>query len=533
MFDIFYLGSKPNLFPHEQAVDSIEQAQELSRTRYCWIVNYLTDYTGHDFLWEPVPWEANQTHEWPSQHQANGGTYLVPRTGGTEVNRNHSVLPHKGSVAVVGIDHGNGLKVHCDYSTRFISDYLGTLKRILSKASEEYVWVVSSVCDYTDFDFTWHPSEWQQDMLHVFPSNEQRFGDTFYVHVPSFLDKTKNLALLEWFDTIHFVEDCVVPRCPTPVVQHNHDSQATAIIAHDFVDPVAHFVVDCTEHLQTPALNLWRQETRAVTTLSTGAGSVLVPREAKNFINTQVYDYPVIDKSHKQLVRDNLLDVVFISNGEVNAEYHWEKLKFYVNNSGRLHRIDGVNGRVAAYHAAAQASTTPWFFAVFAKLEINPDFDWSWQPDRLQQAKHYIFHARNTVNGLEYGHQAMIAYNRRLVLDNPGVGLDFTLDSAHEVVPVLSGTAYYNSDAWTCWRTAFRECIKLRGATDVESQYRLKQWLTVNNAGTVGEWSMRGAQDAVEYYESVDGNFAELRKSYDWAWLSSYAFVKHGLTPDQ
>ena len=74
MFDIFYLGSKPNLFPHEQAVDSIEQAQELSRTRYCWIVNYLTDYTGHDFLWEPVPWEANQTHEWPSQHQANGGT---------------------------------------------------------------------------------------------------------------------------------------------------------------------------------------------------------------------------------------------------------------------------------------------------------------------------------------------------------------------------------------------------------------------------------------------------------------------------
>jgi hypothetical protein len=188
---------------------------------------------------------------------------------------------------------------------------------------------------------------------------------------------------------------------------------------------------------------------------------------------------------------------------------------------------------VAAYHAAANASTTPWFFAVFAKLEVDPEFDWSWQPDRLQQSKHYIFHARNPVNGLEYGHQAMIAYNQKLVLYNPGRGLDFTLDDKHEVVPILSGTAYYNNDAWTCWRTAFRECIKLRMATDVESQYRLKQWLTVNKSGTIGEWSICGAQDAVEYYDSVAGNFDELRKSYDWEWLASYAFVKHSLIPSQ
>jgi hypothetical protein len=127
----------------------------------------------------------------------------------------------------------------------------------------------------------------------------------------------------------------------------------------------------------------------------------------------------------------------------------------------------------------------------------------------------------------------MIAYNKSLTLANTGTGLDFTLDSAHEVVPISSGTAYYNSDAWTCWRTAFRECIKLRMDTNVESQYRLKQWLTVNNAGTIGEWSIRGAQDAVEYYDLVAGDFDELKKSYDWAWLSSYALVKHGLIPDQ
>ena len=50
-----------------------------------------------------------------------------------------------------------------------------------------------------------------------------------------------------------------------------------------------------------------------------------------------------------------------------------------------------------------------------------------WQPDRLQQAKHYIFHAHNPVNGLQYGHMAMIAYNKKLVMTNSAEGLDFTL----------------------------------------------------------------------------------------------------------
>ena len=87
MFDVFYSGKKPGLFAHEQAADSIEHAKQLSRTRYFWWVNYLTDYTGWDFLWEPVPWQAHQRHAWPSQHQPDAGTYLVPANwNGEETN---------------------------------------------------------------------------------------------------------------------------------------------------------------------------------------------------------------------------------------------------------------------------------------------------------------------------------------------------------------------------------------------------------------------------------------------------------------
>lgn len=38
MFDIFYIGKKPNLVPFEKEASSIEHAQQQSRTRYCWIV---------------------------------------------------------------------------------------------------------------------------------------------------------------------------------------------------------------------------------------------------------------------------------------------------------------------------------------------------------------------------------------------------------------------------------------------------------------------------------------------------------------
>jgi hypothetical protein len=352
--------------------------------------------------------------------------------------------------------------------------------------------------------------------------------------VPTFLEKSKNIKLLEWFDTLHFVENISVPRWPMPVIKHEHDTHVAAIHEHEFTTPLVMFTTGGTTGFE-PTVCLWQEQTKTVAPLTPGASVVIVPRETKNHMRQQVYDYPYIDKTWRH-GQDPLLDIVFISNGEPNADQHWQDLVYALQrgHDNRVVRVDGVTGRVAAYHAAAQLSTTPWFFAVFAKLRVDSRFDWAWQPDRLQEPKHYIFHAYNPINGLTYGHQAMIAYNKKLVLANSGSGLDFTLDSAHEVVPILSGTADYAGTRWLAWRTAFRECVKLCGQTDVESKYRLDRWLgPVPVALPNSEWSRWGAEDAVEYYRAVNGDFAELRKSYDWAWLATYALLKRNLIPDQ
>jgi len=670
MFDIFYIGNKPTVNLVTMQVSSIEEALVLCRTKFCWILHYLCDYSGFDLLWEPKPWEAHYQHAFKSQWQQDSGTYLIPKKGASEIYYNEicinrfedktnweipdgiditgfdfswhpdllddpfiyqfgtqwqktggpkytvpaaittkyvrdqvvtvhpsmenweipdgididgfdfswhpdgseppyiyqfgtqwqktggpkytvpdakttkytsQVVVENINVAteVYLIDHGNpetenvigqleskGLTIK--KKARFISSYHGTLKRILSLETNEFVWVCSSVCDYSDFDFSWHPEKWQGTMFHVFPSNEQKFGDTFLINTSSFNTRIRSTEILEWYDTLNFVSDIPVKRWGIETVNVRDDSIVDNVLAHTFTSPLVLFSNKDVEDI--PTVNLWREKTRTVVPLSNGANSTVVPRDAKNHIIAQLYDYPFIDKTHRKDNIDDPLDILFISNGESNADEHWDHLLTVTKNApNRVIRIDGVKGRAEAYQTASTASNTAWAFNVFAKLKVNPEFDWSWQPDRMQESKHYIFNAKNPITGLEYGHMGMIAYNKKLVLKNKAEGLDFTLDQEHEVVPLLSGIAYYANDIGTAWRSAFREVLKLKDddSGNVETEYRLSKWLSSNNT-ELGIWSQRGAEDAVEYYEAVDGNFEKLKLSYEWDWLNDYFNEKYG-----
>jgi hypothetical protein len=671
MFDVFYSGIKPNQFAHEREADSIEHAKTLSKTRYFWWINYLTDYTDFDFLFEPVPWQSHYVHAWPSQWSQFYGACLVPVNVDTIEYHNHteplpprtyqenfrtlidcefdySWVPHpfdppyiyvfgnqwwsavkqptveyhapgaterkyiaypraelavdmtnwsvpdnvdtttfdfswrpdpgdppyiyqfgtqhqrtggpihripgatdikyvdqirikagRIATAIYEIDHldGNaGNIANTTKTVRYFDNYLDTLRRIAKSIPEEheFVWICSSVCDYTDFDFTWHPEVWQATMLHVFPSAGEKFGDTFFMHVPTFKLRSERLQLLDWYD-LNFM-DVDVPRRPLPVIRHTCDTHVEAVKQIEFAGPLAIYTTEDVELDTIPTVPLWREKTKTIVPLSEGAGTVIIPKVAVPYVKRQLYDYPNINRTQRHMLSNKLLDIVFIDNGEPMADdnYHYLKWAAERANTVRIHRSSGVVGRVAAYQAAARLSTTPWFFAVFAKLEVSSAFDWTWQPDRLQEPKHYIFHAYNPVNGLEYGHQALIAYNKKLVLENSAPGLDFTLDQAHEVVPIVSGISNYHYSKWVAWRTAFRECIKLKHSLpDVENEHRLTRWLTPVNTVSNSEYSIWGAEDAVEYYDAVGGDFAELKKSYDWAWLSSYALLKRNLTPSQ
>jgi hypothetical protein len=523
-------------------IDTISRCINRSTTEVCWILDSDLDYTDFDFEYYPNPWQMKMIHVFGTQWSHWGTTYMINKETFAEDTKYIKVIEHLSNLNfvkqrranatnilydIVYIDHGNKdlSNIH-NLIVKYEKSYLNTFKNIvnlLPVKKEHYVWIASTICDYSNFDFTYICDPFAREQLHVFPSDRQKFGDTFLIDVNKLRSLIDHITKLEDFNKINFNQAQRVKRLPAPIIITDSDSHVSSIQT-EFNFPYAVCVTEDNRNinaLDTEPMNLWSDETKTITITSTGGTRIIVPKEAKQYVKKELYDYPYIIKNNK-LAESNPLDIIFFSNGESIADKNYEHLLNITKNlPNKVSRIDGVVGRVKSQHAAANSSETSWYFLINAKLKVSSKFDFNWQPDRLQIAKHYIFRATNPVNGLVYGHQAMVANNKRLTLANNGVGLDFTMDSEHEVVDINSGIALYNTNEWDTWRTAFRECIKLKASGTSENSERLHTWLTTG-IGEFAQYSLQGARHAIEYYEEVNGDFDKLRLSYDWGWLRTY-----------
>lgn len=531
-------------------VDTINRCAAKSNTELLWVLNSELDYSEFDFNYYPNPWQMNMVHVFGTQWSHWGTTFLINKESFPEDTKYVKIVEHLNNLNfvkntrakstqcihdVILVDHGNRelrdvaeqieskISDRTLYFVKYEHSYLNTLKDFIDKLPESkdhYLWICSSVCDYSNFDFSYVVDPFSRESLHVFPSGSQKYGDTFFINVNHLKNIFSYLYEFEAHPSIKFNNDLKTVRLPEPVIITDDDTHVNAIKQIDGFPYATIVTADNKdiEALDVEPINLWSTGTKNIIITSTGATRIVAPKETILHVKKELYDYPYIKRAPK-LVKSNPLDIVYLSNGEPGAEENYEHLlKVAENLPNRVVRVDGINGRAAAYHAAANASNTPWFFTVFAKLKVNEKFDWSWQPDRMQVPKHYIFHAKNPVNGLVYGHQAMIAYNKKLTLANSGRGLDFTLDDEHEVVPLMSGTANYNTDAYSTWRTAFREVLKLCNDFSEDSRNRLEAWLTIAE-GDFAEYSIMGANDAKQYHDEVNGDFDALKLSYEWDWL--------------
>ena len=474
-------------------VDTVSRCINRSTTELLWVLNSELDYADFDFEYYPNPWQMKMVTVFGTQWSHWGTTYLVNRETFGEDTKFIKVIEHLNNLNfvkhirakatecvydVVVVDHGNKeteavVNQLQDKAPRqkvttiqHETDYFVTLKNIVAKLptrKEHYVWIASSICDYGSFDLSYICDPFARDQLHVFPSDKQKFGDTFFIDVNKTREIIDDMESLEDYEKINYNQTLRTQRLRAPVIVSEGDTHTKTVKEIDNF-PYAVLVSETDKDIQVideEPMSLWSQEKKNIIVTSIGGTRLIVPREVKDVVKKELYEYPYI-KNAKRLALSKPMDIVFLSNGETGAEENWEHLQRITKGGpNRVVRVDGVDGRVQAYHASAEASETPWAFTVFAKLKVSPKFDFNWQPDRMQEPKHYIFEAKNPVNGLIYGHQAMIAYNKKLTLDNYGYGLDFTLDDEHASIPLLSGIAQYNTDEFSTWRTAFREVIKL------------------------------------------------------------------------
>jgi hypothetical protein len=395
---------------------------------------------------------------------------------------------------------------------------------VIDDVQTEYFWFFANFMDLKTVDLDYIPEQHEKDQIHVWYNTHplggtNKEGNVFLIPTAAFKKQVTDLKFLRDFEDINYHPHGNLFQNWIPKSGFKLSDPYKSYKTHEpsYYKWIHNNDIDAGI-LPNFFPSFWEDE--KLYTWGKTNDIMLVPHRDNL---EQYYDIDrIVNYDLEYNVRP--MDIIFISYDEPSAEKRYNELK---QRFPRAKWAKDIVGQTLAYMAAASMSDTEYFFAVFPKLEIVDSFKFDFQPDRLKNPCHYIFNCKNPVNGLEYGHGAVLLYNKKLVMETTNPGLDFTLSAPHEVVPILSAINHFNQTPWLAWRTAFREVIKLLQAKPtVEGAYRLKKWLMMG-VGENADWVYRGANDAKEFYDINSDNHDELMLSYDFEWLKQHYESKY------
>ena len=217
------------------------------------------------------------------------------------------------------------------------------------------------------------------------------------------------------------------------------------------------------------------------------------------------------------------LDVVFISYNETNAEENWSRVK---EKYSRAKRINGVKGIFEAHKAAARIVNTDMFYVVDGDAYLVDDWKFDFDPSVFDRDCVFVYKSINPINDLEYGYGGVKIFPKKLLLEATSWGTDMTTSIAGKlkVIDKISNITKFDTDEFSTWRSAFRECAKLSAGTILkqdatETKKRLKIWKTVGRDRQFGEYSLLGAKAGIEYGKENKLNIELMKLINDREWL--------------
>lgn len=405
--------------------------------------------------------------------------------------------------------------------TPFVSSYFNILKSYIRDIKTEHFWFVSDLANLQHFDFDYIPEQHEQKQIHVWNGAYQTEGDIMLIPTTEFRKQMGSLKFLRDYQDINYHTNHNVTFNVWPSVPFTFDN-----------------LIEQVKKQKERYVNYYYKDINN-TTPSFWEDQKLYIRD-KNKLNMLIPRFNVREELYEYTPKYNLdessdpvhFDVCYIHNGEPQAEDNLILLKQHLTNlPNKLHVVEGVKGRKQAYQTAARVSTTEYFYAVFAKLKIDKNFGFDFVPDTLKCPRHYIFDCYNPVIDYTYGHQAVILYNKKLTLENDGQGLDFTLAQKHDHVSLLSAETTFYTDPRVCYRTAFREIVKLMYAKKikptVENDYILNKWFNPDLVPGAS-YVLAAGDDAKSFVQSHNYDFEAIFKSYEWDFVDQKFEKRYG-----
>jgi len=230
-------------------------------------------------------------------------------------------------------------------------------------------------------------------------------------------------------------------------------------------------------------------------------------------------------KNHNEVMCFSAVsDIVFLSYDESFADQHYDNLKVRFPRTKRVH---GVKGIYEAHKAAAKLASTDYFYVVDADAIILPDFDFTYYPNAYDADSVHVWHSRNPINDLEYGYGGVKLFPTKMLREYSGSPIDFTttVSKSFKVVPTVSNITAFNTDPFSAWRSAFRECAKLASKLipnqdNTESEERLHIWCSVGQDREYGDFAIMGANEGLEFGMMYKNQPEMLRLINNFEWLA-------------
>jgi len=219
-------------------------------------------------------------------------------------------------------------------------------------------------------------------------------------------------------------------------------------------------------------------------------------------------------------------DIVFISNGENNADKNYERLTSSYPNAKRVDKVKGIH---QAHIEAAKLVDTEMFWVVDGDAELLMDFELDYQIayyDIDGKRTVYVWRSMNPVNGLVYGYGGvkLLPTNLTLNMDVNTADMTTSISKNFKGIPRMSNITAFNTDSFSAWRSGFRECVKLSSRTinrqkDDETTFRLKSWCSRGQEKEFGAETITGAYEGAKYGIKWKNNPDALKKINDFEWL--------------
>ena len=511
------------------------EGRENSKHNWFWVVDSSVDVLENfNFDFIPETWDEGKTHVWQKLNPITGRQYdysgvmlcpKVPQAKGRPKYIREPACTQK-EFPILKLDPQ--------------LDIIEQLTHIDSTVMNSMYWVVDPFTRvHPDFKFDYYPTQWDEKNVHVFADE-----DGNYRNIRLYPKGTFSTALTDKdiannsFKNLKQINTIGSLRPQWPVVHLKDVTKSELVTAlQEFanqevpflwtVDPdvsVEQSVLDAgylPDILSINKIHVWQRQNPHTQKVHSYGGLRLWPTQ-KDYSQLTTDSIRLNKLKDIQYVKElgstyQPYDIVFLSYKEPGSSNAYKRLTARFTATW----VKDIAGIFKAHKEAARSVKSKMFWVVDADAEILDTFDFGYIPDVYDQEVVHVWASKNPVTGQEYGYGGVKLFNREQVLNATSWGLDFTtgLSSRFKAMPEVSCITRFNTDAYSTWRSAFRECVKLALKEDAESKERLNGWLHPMQDADFYTDAKRGAEEGRAYALENKNNVEALARINDYEWL--------------